>query len=298
MVTAKQPIGDVRWWQGWAPLVILPPIVLLSVPSGWPKWVLMWALAFAVYLGCKWVTWRRTPISGAPAWKHAAYLTAWPGLDATRFLAGNSTRSCCRSVEWFVAGGRLMFGAALLFGVVRMIPAQYSYAIGWMGMIGLLLILHFGLFHLLSCGWRSVGVEARPLVNRPLAATSLSEFWGRRWNMAFRDLAHRFLFRPFTSWLGPRAGIIAGFLFSGAVHDLVISVPSEGGYGGPTTFFAVQGAAIMVERSVLGRRIGLGSGSLGRLFTILVLILPVGLLFHRPFVVRIIVPFMRALGAL
>jgi hypothetical protein len=92
--------------------------------------------------------------------------------------------------------------------------------------------------------------------------------------------------------------LLAGFVFSGGVHDLVISVPAQGGYGGPTIFFAIQGAAMIIERSAFGRRMGLGSGSSGRLFTILALIVPVGLLFHRPFVVAVIVPFMRALGAL
>lgn len=55
---------------------------------------------------------------------------------------------------------------------------------------------------------------------------------------------------------------------------------------------------MLIERSAAGRRIGLGSGSAGRLFAVLVLLLPAGLLFHRPFVVRIIVPFMHAIGAL
>jgi D-alanyl-lipoteichoic acid acyltransferase DltB (MBOAT superfamily) len=165
-------------------------------------------------------------------------------------------------------------------------------------MIGIVLILHFGVFHLLSCWWRSIGVQARPLMNRPLASTSLSEFWGRRWNTAFRDLAHRFLFRPLTACFGPRFGVLAGFLFSGALHDLVISIPAQGGYGGPTLFFAIQGGAMMIERSAFGRRIGLGSGLSGRLFVLLVLTLPLGLLFHRPFVVRVIVPFMQALGVL
>jgi D-alanyl-lipoteichoic acid acyltransferase DltB (MBOAT superfamily) len=162
----------------------------------------------------------------------------------------------------------------------------------------MVLILHFGAFHLLSCSWRRTGVQARPLMNRPLTSTSLREFWGRRWNSAFRDLTHRFLFRPSASWLGTRAGIIAGFLFSGVIHDLVISVPARGGYGGPTAYFAIQGAGMVIEHSKFGRRLGFGAGWPGRLFAIGVLLVPAGLLFHRPFVTGIVVPFMRALGAI
>ena len=63
-------------------------------------------------------------------------------------------------------------------------------------------------------------------------------------------------------------------------------------------FFAIQGAAMVFERSALGRRMGLGSGWPGRGFALVVLIAPVSLLFHRPFVVGVITPFMRAIGAL
>jgi hypothetical protein len=289
-------IGNL-WWRGWGPLVLGPPLVLLLVPAEWPRWALMWTLAVAIFAGCKWLSWRRAPATNAPSWKHAAYLFLSPGLDAASFL-GEGAISRCQTKEWFAATGRLALGAILLFGVARMIPLQHGYIMGWTGMIGMILMLHFGLLHLLSCCWRGMGVQARPLMNRPSASTSLSEFWGRRWNTAFRDLTHRFLFRPFTSWFGPRLGMLAGFIFSGVVHDLVISVPAQGGYGGPTVYFAIQGAAAMLERTPFGRRIGLGSGWRGRLFTISVLIVPVGLLFHRPFVAGIIVPFMRAVGAL
>jgi hypothetical protein len=260
----------------------------------------MWTLAVAIYLGCKWLTWQRTTVRHVPVWKHAAYLLVWPGLDAASFLEVRpiSHRSHCRLIEWLAALSSLTFGAVLLFAVARMVPSQHAYIVGWIGMIGLVLILHFGIFHLLSCSWRSIGVQARPLMNRPLASASLSEFWGRRWNTAFRDLTHRFLFRPCASLFGPRWGILIGFLFSGVIHDLVISVPAQGGYGGPTVFFAVQGAGMVIERSAFGHRVGLGSGWSGRLFAAVVLLAPVGLLFHRPFVVGIMVPFMRALGAI
>jgi alginate O-acetyltransferase complex protein AlgI len=269
-------------------------------PFEWPPWAQMWTLAISIYVGCKWLTWQRTPVANVPAWKHFAYLLAWPGMDAASFLEDgpSANPSPCSYDDWIAATAKLTSGVALLFGVARMIPQQHEYVVGWIGMIGIVLILHFGAFQLLSCSWRSNGVQARPLMNRPLISTSLGEFWGRRWNTAFRDLTYRFLFRPCASWFGSRWGILAGFLFSGAVHDLVISVPARGGYGGPTVFFAIQGVAMMIERSAFGRRIGLGSGGPGRLFATAALLAPAGLLFDRPFVVGIIVPFMRVVGAI
>jgi hypothetical protein len=264
------------------------------------SWKLMWILAVAIYAGCKAVTWMNAHIPHAPVWRQTAYLLGWPGMDATRFLKSISGPKCSMllSNEWRAASAKVVLGAVLLFGVARMIPSHHQYLAGWFGMLGIVLILHFGVFHLLSCFWRSLGFDARSLMNHPMRSTSLGEFWGQRWNTAFRDLTHRFLFRPLTSRIGPRFGLLAGFLVSGAVHELVISVPARGGYGGPTLYFAIQGAGTVVERSRFGRRIGMGSGWLGRAFMMLVLIAPVFFLFHRPFVIRVIVPFMQAMGAL
>src|SRR5258706_4313930 len=141
----------------------------LVVPLEWPRWAQMWTLALAIYVGCKWLTWHRTAVGDVPAWKHSAYLLAWPGLDAASFLAEGSTalRSDCRSTEWLRATAKLVTGMTLLFGVARMIPAQHPYVVGWIGMIGIVLILHFGALHLLSCTWRGLGVDARPVMNRP-----------------------------------------------------------------------------------------------------------------------------------
>jgi hypothetical protein len=289
----------VRWWTGWPPLVALPAAVLLATPAGWPRWAFMWLLAFAIYCGCKWLTWRRTPTPGAPWWRHAGYLLAWPGLDARAFLdpASFSPRQRPVAREWLAAAAKTALGVALFFGVARLF-AEWPLAAGWVGMAGVVLALHFGSFHLLSCFWRSLGVDAKPLMNRPLAAAGVSEFWGRRWNTAFRDLAHRFLFRPLTARLGPRWGLLSGFAFSGWVHDLVISVPAGGGYGGPTAFFLAQAGAAALERSRAGRRVGLGAGWRGRLFTATALLLPAPILFHPPFVRAVVLPFLADFGAL
>jgi hypothetical protein len=268
-------------------------------PTAWPPWAVMWTLAAAVFAGCKWLTWSRTPAPGAPAWRQAAYLVAWPGLDAKAFLDSRPIPHDRRPTpaEWVFAAVKLLLGVALTWGVVRLIPVDAPLLRGWVGMAGLVFLLHFGSFHLLSCAWRAAGVDARPLMNWPVLSEGVSEFWGRRWNTAFRDLTHRFLFRPLATRLGPRAGLAAGFLFSGVVHDLVISVPAGGGYGWPTLYFVVQGVGLLAERSRIGRRLGLGEGWRGRVFAAVVVIGPAFGLFHPPFVLNVVLPFLTAIGA-
>lgn len=262
-----------------------------------PPWAVMWALATGVYAACKWLTWRRAP--AAPAGRQAEYLLAWPGMDAPAFLDARPLPHDKRPTtrEWVFAAAKLALGVGLTWGVVRFVPCDLPLVRGWVGMVGLVFLLHFGSFHLLSCVWRVSGVDAKPLMNWPVLADSLSEFWGRRWNTAFRDLTHRHLFRPLAARLGPRAGLAAGFLFSGVVHDLVISVPAGGGYGGPTLYFVVQGLGLLAERSRIGKRLGLGAGWRGRAFAAVVLVAPAGALFHPPFVLGVIVPFLSVIGA-
>jgi hypothetical protein len=284
-------------WRGWGPLILLPVAVLVVIPGDAPRWMLMWALAVAIFVGCKWLTWRRTPVAGVPWWRHAAYVLAWPGMDCGNFLRSDQRPRQPRARDWSLALASVLLGAGLLWGVARWLPPGRTILVGWLGMIGLALLLHFGAFRLLSCGWRMLGVDARPLMDRPLASASISEFWGHRWNTAFRDLSHRFLFRPLRAGLGPRGALVAGFVCSGLVHELVISVPAECGYGWPTLYFLLQAAGILAERSRLGRRTGVGSGWRGRLFTALVVAVPAHALFHPPFVEKVVVPFLRALGA-
>jgi alginate O-acetyltransferase complex protein AlgI len=233
---------------------------------------------------------------GVPWWRHAGYLLAWPGLDAATFL-GARVVAAPAPREWAGAIIKSVVGIVLFWGVARWVPAAAPLLAGWVGMIGIVLMLHFGSFHLLSCAWRLLGVDARPLMNRPLASISVSEFWGRRWNTAFRDLTHRFLFRPLRRWAGVHGAIVAGFLISGLIHEAVISLPAGSGYGLPTVFFLLQAAAMLAERSPVGKRLGLANGWRGHLWTMAVLMAPAACLFHLPFVMRVIVPFMTVFGA-
>jgi hypothetical protein len=293
-VTRRNPLF------GWLPVAVLPCGVAAMFPQSWPRWALMWGLAFAIFCGCKWLTWWFRAAHQAPAWRHVAYLAAWPGLDADSFLDSRPLAASDRPAphEWLRAAGITAAGLTLLYAAVRQATAVSAYLAGWVGMVGIIMALHFGSFHLLSCAWRAAGVDAHVVMDRPLASRRLSEFWGRRWNTAFRDLTHRFLFRPLTPRLGPRGAVLAGFGFSGLVHDAVISWPAQGGYGGPTLFFLLQAAGILLQRSPVGGRCGLRSALGGPLFTMGVLVLPVTLLFHKPFVMDVILPFLHAVGAI
>src|ERR1043166_8822279 len=156
---------------------------------------------------------------------------------------------------------------ALIWGLPRVVISWSAFLAGWVGLVGIGLVLHYGLFELLADLWQSLGVQAEPIMQRPLLATSLADFWGRRWNLAFRDLAHTFVYRPLQSALTPAGALLAAFLVSGLIHDLVISVPSHGGYGLPTTYFLLQALGQLLEHSPFGKRLGLRRGLRGRLFT-------------------------------
>src|SRR5262249_22994346 len=114
---------------------------------------------------------------------------------------------------------------------------------------------------------------------------------------AFSDLMHESIFKPLTKSVGPQGALFLVFLISGALHELVISVPARGGYGLPTAYFVLQGVALLFERSKPGRRLGLGSGSKGWWFVALVAGVPAFWLFHPFFIHHVTLPMLHAIGA-
>jgi hypothetical protein len=284
---------------GTIPFLILPLAAYLFFKDR-PAWMLMWGLAVALGYSLKWLTWldarRGNKIRGSG--RTAAYFLAWPGMDAHAFLDSARPVKTPRTPESVAAAAKTLAGAILVWGVAGLALPMHPNLAGWLGMIGTILCLHFGVFHLLSCFWRSRHVDAQPIMNAPLASQSLAEFWSRRWNLAFSGPAQRFLMIPIARHYGTLAALMIVFLVSGLVHDLVISVPARGGYGWPTLYFTLQGAAMSLERSHLGRRWGLGRGWRGRVYTLAITGLPVYWLFHPLFIHRVFLPFLAAIHAI
>ena len=284
----------------WVPLLPLGVTLPLALALGhWlSAWVWMWTLAVAIYAGFKWFTLAGALGSGVQPgshWRPVCYLLGWPGMDARSFLAAGPPPFPLGRV-WVRAGAKTVSGALLLWGGARWLGD--GLLAGWAGMVGIIFLLHFGSFDLLALFWQRQGIDAPPLMRAPILSASLGEFWSRRWNSGFRDLAFGSGFARIKDRLGGRGATFFIFVVSGLIHDLVISVPAGGGYGLPTAYFTLQGAGLLAEHargSALARWRGKWQG---RVWTWLIVAGPAFWLFHPPFVRRVIIPFMHAIHAL
>ena len=278
------------------PVLAAAMVVVLMTAWHRPAWVFMWVMAFAIYAGFKWLTYREALVQGlaAPARTRVIYLLCWPGMSLKEFAGAPPAKEAGRSVpRWLAPTAKTLVGAGLVWFAVPAISADAWLLRGWLGMVGIIMMLHFGTFHLLALALQTANLNARPNMQAPLLARSLADFWGRRWNTAFNVLAERYGFRPLTPRIGPRAARAAVFLASGLLHEAVITLPARGGYGLPTAYFALQAVGLFVERVTLIRR----RPWLKRLFAWLVLLAPIGCLFPPVFVRNVMLPMLQAIGA-
>jgi alginate O-acetyltransferase complex protein AlgI len=233
--------------------------------SAWGRMLLLVGLT---YLAFKAVTSRRLAFGRA-----LGYWTLWPGMDArpfaeTRPAAGRGL------MAWGLC--KMALGAALLAARTG-VPAVDVVLV----FLGIGLLVHFGLCDVLAGFWRDRGVTVERLFVNPAASRTLAEFWGRRWNRAFHTVAREFVFQPVVRRWGGGAGILVSFLFSGLLHELLISVPVGAGYGLPTGYFLLHGLLVLAER-----KWALNS----RAWTLFWVLVPLPLLFHPWFVRGIILP--------
>ena len=257
-----------------------------------PRWIIMTLIAAMLFYTGKAATLIHAGMGGTlrslPAWKLGGYLFAWPGMDF-RAWCTRPARPAKSETLWIL--GNMALGGILLWVVARHCTSPL--AAGWGGMTGLILLVHFGVLHFAAVFWRRVGMNVKPIMKNPAGATSVADFWGRRWNLAFRDVAHLFIFRPVARRWGNKAALWTSFAVSGLVHELVISVPAGVGFGLPTGYFLLQALGIILEKQLKSRTL-LRRWLLTHAFTAL----PAFYLFHPPFVERVMLPFFHVIGAL
>ena len=285
---------------GWV-LVISGVTTIERMTSAEPAGLRMLLLISALLLGMKSLVTVHEQAAGRPrlsVFQWLPFAVAWPGMRPSTFAAvpGQPRRGWQQllrqgAVNLLIGGVLITLAAVVDASPVMSDPAST----GGMAVIALLLlpgvslVLHFGVFHLLAGGWRRLGADCHALFRTPLRSTSLAEFWGRRWNLAFSEMTTLVVFRPLRGPLGTGPATFAAFAFSGLLHELAISLPVRDGFGLPLLYFAVQAVGMQCEQrrgpqAEQGRRIATGSWQLAdRLWTAAWLILPLPLLFHLPF---------------
>src|SRR5256885_7359846 len=116
-------------------------------------WVVMWLLAFVVWLVCKPLTWTAAPSAGRSLRGAAGYFVMWPGMDPKPFLSRANHLGTCWKPVLRKAIANVLTGA-IVFAIATQLVGICPFLAGWIGMIGTILLLHFGLFDLIALACR------------------------------------------------------------------------------------------------------------------------------------------------
>ena len=173
-------------------IMTLTGLLLIAWLAGrYPAWATMAWIAGFEFLFLKVLTLAGHG-RGVSRGKIAAYMLLWPGMKAADFLriaevGGRLNTPRPTMLEGMAVIGKTAFGLILMTWAIRHATDPRVMLVGWVGMLGLIFTLHFGLLHGMSWAWRRAGVEAAPIMRAPIAATSLAELWGERWNVALKE---------------------------------------------------------------------------------------------------------------
>jgi len=220
-----------------------------------------------------------------------AFALGWFGMRPTLFekLPSPSLPYADLVLRGF---SRIFIGVLLLFAslyIEQHTPHVYFLS-ELMLLVGLSMILHFGILNLSTAQWRMLGVDVRELFRAPYKSKSLKEFWGKRWNMAFSEMTAIIAYKPLKNKLGPRWAMVASFLLSGLLHEIAISFPVKSGYGLPMLYFTIHGALMYLEESSDFVKKITSHKIISHLWVMAWLIVPMPLLFHSNFIAFVLKP--------
>ena len=282
----SKPIGRVTAWS----LATVATICIILEAQGLSPFFVMLFGILAMFFCIKSIVCLESQFAGYKRLNFLQYLCftlGWLGMRPYLFSTlGNKP----------IAGG----GRIMLHGIIRIIIGLGLIATGisifetsgltatLFFLIGLSLVLHFGISRIQTGFWRLLGVNAQILFREPFKSKSLGEFWSFRWNLAFSEMTTIALLRPLKPVLSDHLAVLFCFVLSGVFHEIAISVPVNAGYGLPTLYFLIHGLMISLENKTFFKNLSIAGK---RIWTIFWLIVPAPLLFHLPFIKGIVWPF-------
>ncbi len=127
--------------------------------------------------------------------------------------------------------------------------------------------------------WLRVNRSVPAINQHPLAARSVADFWGCRWNRLFGDWLRQVCFRPLARQ--PIIALMVTFIVSGLIHELLVSLPlwfvyRVNCFGWMVGYFLLQLLAILAERQWLRQY-----PRLNRSFVWFVVLMPIPLILNQ-----------------
>ncbi|MBM4073283.1 MAG: hypothetical protein FJ271_30830 [Planctomycetes bacterium] len=291
---ARPRRSERRFWAVWA--ILVGSLIVAGVASHLLSQVWWFALVLFLYFGAFKVA-ALIALSSAERQQFTpgrllAYFL-WIGVQPRPFLLSYVPPSSAPRPTWQGFLLNAATGATILWGVSYLLPDGTPLLLrAWVGLIGWSMLRLFAGFDGVALLYRWLGFPVEKPFFNPTAATSLGDFWGRRWNRFMSGLMRDMLFVPLTRRVGAVAAALAVFLYSGVLHEFV-SILADSGYGRPTLYFLIQGVAFLVEGTHPCRRWLLWSPVVCRCWTALVVIGPIALVVPPDFLYDVIVPVLR-----
>ncbi|CAM6021247.1 unnamed protein product [Sphagnum balticum] len=97
----------------------------------------------------------------------------------------------------------------------------------------------------------ATGIELEPAYNKPFLSSSLTDFWGKRWNLLISNLMRTAVYEPRFSQvpLWPRTlALFSCFVVSGLMHELLfVYISLSWPTGEATAFFTLHGILAALE---------------------------------------------------
>lgn len=236
----------------------------------------MIALILVLLTGMKVVTAAAYPMLRFTWFKWTLYCFTWVGMNPEIFFKQRpaADRSLLYRGLLFLASGMIILFLLRFFLSPVSMPTGVSYYIQSLAiLIALSMILHFGLLNISAWVLQQLGYSAYSLFRAPLSAGSLTDFWGKRWNLAFTEMTSVAVYRPLAQKYSGLTALIISFAVSGLLHEVALSLPVQSGYGLPLVYFVIQLMLVIAEQKLF-------TGKPGSVWVIAGLIIPLPLLFH------------------
>ena len=227
-------------------LLPLPAFVVHAWPP--PMFVLCVAMLFAVFRGADLAVDRT--IATWP--RRVAHLLSL--LDQRR-MTRVPRHFDARALGKIVVAGAVCVAAVWVIGVAYAFDDWRFYALRWfVGGAPLPFAVFACADGVLAFVLAASGRRMPPVNRAPYLATSLSDFWARRWNSVINTLLRDHVYKP-VSHRGALAAMTATFVASAALHAYLIGMLlGPGATLAWTLFFIAQAGLMWIERHLHVRR--------------------------------------------